>query len=72
MTDQGKAVGQSIEAWYEIVATEARKQNISVPTWADLSVKEARAWTLAYLSQVEMSIRMVDAMELTMPDLMGR
>lgn len=71
MTDQGKSKNTSIEEWYATLTTEALKRGIATPAWPDLSPKEARAWTLAYVSQLEMSIRLVDAMELTMPGLMG-
>lgn len=70
MTDKAKETVGSIEAWYEIVVNEVRKAGHHAPSWESLSARETRAWTLAYASQVEMSIRMLDAMELTIPGLL--
>lgn len=59
-----------LSEWYAIVIAESAKQGMPAPAWDTLSGGQVRAWTLAYASQLEMAVRMVDAIRLTIPGLM--
>ena len=62
----------SVQEWYALAVSKFREAGFEPPAWDDLDRRETRAWMFAFASQLESTMRMVDAMELTFPDLYTR
>lgn len=68
MTSEKPNAG-SVQEWYALSVNPFRKAGVEPPAWDELGRKEVRAWMLAFASQVESTTRVLDAIELTFPNL---